>query len=363
MPLDARIYVAGHRGLVGSAIMRRLTSPSPLAGEGGGEGKYTHIITRTHAELDLTNQAAVREFFDAEKPEYVFLAAARVGGIHANNAYPAEFLQQNLAIQTNVIHESWRAGVKRLLFLGSSCIYPRDCPQPIKEEYLLTGPLEPTNRPYAVAKIAGIEQCWSYNRQYGTRYLAVMPTNLYGPGDNYDLENSHVIPALIRKMHEAKLASRHSVVVWGTGTPRREFLYSDDMADACVFLMNLPDNDFHSLLSTRHPAPGDHQLPPLINIGVGEDMTIREIAETAAEVVGFRGGLTYDTSKPDGTPQKLLDVSRLTKHGWQARTTLREGLKSAYQDYCDRVLSGERRAPAEQAAATGSRGTPADGID
>jgi GDP-L-fucose synthase len=318
MDRDARIYVAGHRGLVGSALMRRLQA-----------GGYTHLITRTHGELDLTDQAAVREFFEREKPEYVFLAAAKVGGILANNTYPAEFIRENLAIQTNVIHEAWRAGVKRLLFLGSSCIYPRDCPQPIKEEYLLTGPLEPTNRPYALAKIAGIEMCWSYNRQYGTKFLAVMPTNLYGPGDNYHPENSHVIPALIRKFHEAKVRQDKQVTVWGTGTPRREFLYNEDMADACVFLMNLPDNPFVSLLAAdRHDG-----TPPLINIGMGEDLTIRELAETIARVAGYPGEIVFDASKPDGTPRKLLDVSRMTALGWRARIGLEEGLLESCRDF------------------------------
>jgi GDP-L-fucose synthase len=316
MDRDARIYVAGHRGLVGSALMRRLQA-----------GGYTHLITRTHTELDLTDQAAARAFFEREKPEYVFLAAAKVGGILANNTYPAEFIRDNLAIQTNVIHEAWRAGVKRLLFLGSSCIYPRDCPQPIKEEYLLTAPLEPTNRPYAVAKIAGIEMCWAYNRQYGTQFLAVMPTNLYGPGDNYHPENSHVIPALIRRFHEAKIKGDPSVTVWGTGTPRREFLYSDDMADACVFLMNLPDEQFRSILNSTPSAP------PLINIGTGEDLTIRELAETIARVVGYPGEIVFDASKPDGTPRKLLDVSRMTELGWRARIGLEEGLLESYRDF------------------------------
>ncbi|MDD5329851.1 MAG: GDP-L-fucose synthase [Sulfuricella sp.] len=321
---QSTIYIAGHRGLVGSALMRRLLSP--LSGE---EQRSARIITRTHAELDLTDQHAVRAFFEQEKPEYVFLAAAKVGGILANDTYPAEFIHQNLAIQTNVIHEAYRAGVKRLLFLGSSCIYPRDCPQPMKEEYLLTGPLEPTNRPYAVAKIAGIEMCHAYNRQYGTQYLAVMPTNLYGPGDSYGLQNSHVLPALIRKMHEAKQRGDKEVVVWGTGTPRREFLYSDDMADACVYLMNLPDERFCSLL-TPHASP-------LVNIGVGEDLTIREAAERVKEAVGFRGELVFDTSKPDGTPRKLLDVSLLHRLGWKARIGMREGVGLAYADYLANV--------------------------
>ena len=314
MKIDSKIYVAGHRGLVGSALIRQLKANG-----------YHNIITRTHAEMELTDQAAVCAFFAAEKPEYVFLAAAKVGGIYANNTYPAEFIHQNLAIQTNVIHESWRNNVKRLLFLGSSCIYPRDCPQPMKEEYLLTGPLEATNRPYALAKIAGIEMCWSYNRQYGTQYLAAMPTNLYGPGDNYDLQNSHVLPALIRKMHEAKLRGDQEMVVWGTGTPRREFLYSDDMADACVHLMNLPDEKFHSLLT--------EDIAPLINVGCGEDQTIRELAEGVKNVVGFGGEMIFDTRKPDGTPRKLLDVNKLGQFGWKAKTKLREGLRRSYLDY------------------------------
>ena len=318
MKLDARIYVAGHRGLVGSAIVRRLQSAG-----------HSNIITRTHPELDLTDQPAVRDFLASERPEYVFLAAAKVGGILANDTYPAEFIQENLAIQNSVIHESWRAGVKRLLFLGSSCIYPRDCPQPIKEEYLLTGPLESTNRAYAIAKIAGIEMCWSYNRQYGTRFLAAMPTNLYGPGDNYDLQNSHVLPALVRKMQEAKKRADAEVVVWGTGKPRREFLYSEDMADACLFLMNLPDEAF-SLLFTHH------SLPPLINIGCGEDLTIRELAELVAKTIGFKGALKFDTSKPDGTPRKLLDVGRLFSLGWRPTIQLDAGIKAAYLDFLQR---------------------------
>jgi len=313
---DSKIYVAGHRGLVGSAIMRRLQAAG-----------YTRIITRTHAELDLTDQAAVRRFFEHEKPEYVFLAAAKVGGILANDTYPAEFIEQNLAIQNSVIHESWRAGVKRLLFLGSSCIYPRDCPQPIKEEYLLTGPLEPTNRAYAIAKIAGIEMCWSYNRQYGARFLAAMPTNLYGPGDNYDLQNSHVVPALIRKMHEAKQRGAPEVIVWGTGKPRREFLYSEDMADACVMIMSMKDELFDAQAK---------QYPPLINIGCGVDLTIRELAELVAQTVGFKGALKFDTSRPDGTPRKLLDVGRLFSLGWRPTVQLDAGIKAAYLDFLKR---------------------------
>jgi len=286
----------------------------------------------------LTDQAATRAFFESDKPEYVFLAAARAGGIYANNTYPAEFIHENLAIQTNVIHEAWQAGVKRLLFLGSSCIYPRDCPQPMKEEYLLTGPLEPTNRAYAIAKIAGIEMCWSYNRQYGTQYVCAMPANLYGPGDNYDLETSHVLPALIRKFHEAKLAAHASrdgeaVVLWGTGTPRREFLYSDDAADACVFLMNLPDETFRSVLGPESSVQGDYSSPPLINIGCGQDQTIRELAEAVRKVVGYEGDVTWDSSKPDGTPRKLLDVTRLGALGWKSSIGLAEGITKAYEDY------------------------------
>jgi GDP-L-fucose synthase len=313
---DSKIYVAGHRGLVGSAIMRRLQAAG-----------YTMIITRTHAELDLMDQAAVRRFFEHEKPEYVFLAAAKVGGILANSTYPADFIYQNLAIQNNVIGESYRAGVKRLLFLGSSCIYPRDCPQPIKEEYLLTGPLESTNRAYAIAKIAGIEMCWSYNRQYGARFLAVMPTNLYGPGDNYDLQNSHVLPALIRKMHEAKQCGAPEVMVWGTGKPRREFLYSEDMADACVMIMSMKDGLFDGQAK---------QYPPLINIGYGEDLTIKELAELVAQTVGFQGALKFDTSRPDGTPRKLLDVGRLSSLGWRPTVQLDAGIKAAYLDFLKR---------------------------
>jgi GDP-L-fucose synthase len=319
MNQDAKIYIAGHRGLVGSAIVRRLTADA-----------HTNILTRTHAELDLTHQAAVDAFFAAERPDYVFLAAAKVGGILANNTYPADFIAVNLAIQNNIIQAAHRHGVKRLLFLGSSCIYPRDCPQPMKEEYLLTGPLEPTNRPYAVAKIAGIEMCWAFNRQYGTQFLAVMPTNLYGAGDNYDLNTSHVIPALIRKFHEAKVRGDKEVVVWGTGTPYREFLYSDDMADACVFLMNLDAARFQRVLDD-----GNGTLPPLVNIGTGVDLTIRELAERVGEAVGFSGDIVFDTSKPDGTPKKLLDVTRLNNLGWVAKTTLAQGLTDAIKSFHD----------------------------
>ena len=318
MDKQAKIYVAGHRGLVGSALMRQLQAQG-----------YSNIVTRTHAELDLTNQVAVAQFFVLEKPEYVFLAAAKVGGIHANNTYPAEFIHENLAIQTNVIHQSYVAGVKRLLFLGSSCIYPRDCPQPIKEEYLLTGSLEPTNRPYALAKIAGIEMCWSYNRQYDTQYLAVMPTNLYGPGDNYHLENSHVIPALIRKFREAQLTNQPAVSLWGSGKPRREFLYSDDMAEACIFAINLADELFRPLLSSGR----NDDSPPLLNLGSNSDLMIAELAILVKEVVGFGGEIFFDTTKPDGVMRKLMDSSRLNRLGWSARTSLKLGLKQAYEDY------------------------------
>ncbi|GBL45105.1 GDP-L-fucose synthetase [Sulfuriferula multivorans] len=318
MDKAAKIYIAGHRGLVGSAITRNLHAKG-----------FEHCLARTHAELDLTSQAAVEAFFAAEKPDYVFLAAAKVGGIHANNTYPAEFLRDNLAIQTNIIHAAYKNNVKRLLFLGSSCIYPKLAPQPMREEHLLTSELEPTNRPYALAKIAGIEMCWSYNRQYGTQYLAVMPTNLYGPGDNYHPENSHVIPALIRKFHEAKVNNASTVTVWGTGTPRREFLYSEDMADACVYLMNLPDAQFVPLLGQDR----NDGLPPLMNIGVGHDLTIRELAETVKNVVGFAGEIVFDSTKPDGTPRKLMDVGRLNAMGWKATTTMQSGLVVAYQDF------------------------------
>ena len=321
MQADSRIYVAGHRGLVGSAIVRRLQA-----------GGFTSLLLRTHAELDLTDAAATRRFFDSERPDYVFLAAAKVGGIVANNTYPAEFIRDNLAIQLNVIDAAYRAGVGRLLFLGSSCIYPKLAPQPMKESDLLTGALEPTNRPYALAKIAGVEMCWSYNRQYGTRYLAAMPTNLYGPGDNYHPTNSHVIPALIRKFHEAKLRGDDSVTVWGTGTPRREFLYSDDMADACVFLMQLPDHRYVALLGSDESVTGRFE-PPLVNIGVGDDLTIAELAGTVAVVTGFTGKIRYDTDKPDGTPRKLMDVGLLRSVGWTASTTLEAGLRAAYAEF------------------------------
>jgi GDP-L-fucose synthase len=318
MEKNAKIYVAGHRGLVGSALVRNLQAKG-----------YNNLLLRTHAELDLTDAAATAAFFRNERPDYVFLAAAKVGGILANNNFPADFIRDNLAIQNNVIEQAYAAGVKRLLFLGSSCIYPRDCPQPIKEEYLLTGPLEPTNRPYALAKIAGIEMCWSYNRQFGTHYLAVMPTNLYGPGDNYHPENSHVIPGLIRKFHEAKESGAKAVSVWGTGKPKREFLYSDDMADACIFLMNLPEDTYITLLGIDR----NDGIAPLVNIGVGEDLTILELAGKVKDVVGFQGTIELDSAKPDGTMRKLMDVSRLHALGWHARTDLENGLKSAYQSF------------------------------
>jgi len=322
----SKIYVAGHRGLVGSALVRRLKALG-----------YSNLLLRAHQQLDLTNQREVRQYFAEERPEYVFLAAAKVGGILANDTYPGDFIGQNLQIQTNVIDEGYRAGVKRLLFLGSSCIYPKHAPQPLKEEYLLTGPLEETNRPYAVAKIAGIEMCWSYNRQYGTRFLAAMPTNLYGAGDRYDLHDSHVIPAMIRKLHEAKTSGSDRVVLWGTGTPRREFLYSDDAADACVFLMNLPESDLDVIIANR-------QLRPLINVGCGEDLTIRELSELIASVVGFQKELIFDSSKPDGTPRKLLDISRLAALGWKPRVSLREGLAMTYQHFLEYSALGSNPA-------------------
>ena len=373
---NAKIYIAGHRGLVGSAILRKLQS----------EG-YTNIITRTHAELDLTRQADVESFFEQERPEYVFLAAAKVGGILANNTYPADFIYINLMIQTNVIHAAWEYGVKKLLFLGSSCIYPKFAPQPMKEEYLLTGELEPTNEPYAVAKIAGIKMCQAYNRQYGTDFISVMPTNLYGPNDNFDLMNSHVLPALIRKFHLAKLlakgdfeqirqdfmtygnreiiingrkisinentpeeeillalahfgitssphdrihASPHQpvkVTLWGTGSPRREFLHVDDLADACVFLM------FHPRIPASSHPPIDASTHPLINIGTGKDIPIKELAEMVKEIVGFEGDINWDSTKPDGTPRKLLDVSKLRSLGWEEKIKFADGIRQTYEWY------------------------------
>jgi GDP-L-fucose synthase len=342
-----KIYIAGHRGMVGSAIVRHIlgTGSSSLSPESSVLSSH-HLILRTHAELDLTEQSAVRAFFEAEKPDQVYLAAAKVGGIHANNTYPAEFIYRNLMMEANVIHEAWRAGVKKLLFLGSSCIYPKMAPQPIFEGSLLTGPLEPTNEPYAIAKIAGIKLCESYNRQYGTDYRSIMPTNLYGPGDNYHPENSHVIPALIRRFHEAKLSMeshsalspqssalspqhsvlspQSSVLIWGTGTPRREFLYVDDMAAASVFLMNL-DREIY----TAQTAP----MLSHINAGCGEDITIRELAETIAKVVGYQGNIGFDPSKPDGTPRKLMSSSLLNSLGWKPEIGLEEGLRMAYEDF------------------------------
>lgn len=304
MEKSSKIYVAGHRGLVGSAILRLLSAQG-----------YTNLVFRTHAELDLADQQKVKEFFEKEKPEYVFLAAAKVGGIYANNTYPGEFIYQNLAVQNNVIHFAYQSGVKKLCFLGSSCIYPKLAPQPMKEEYLLTGTLEPTNQPYAIAKIAGIEMVRSYNRQYGTKYISVMPTNLYGPNDNFDLQNSHVLPALIRKFVEAKKNNLPAVTLWGSGKPRREFLYVDDMADACIFLMKNYDGD------------------AFVNIGVGKDVTILELAELIKSLVGFTGKLEFDAAKPDGTPQKLLDVSKIHALGWKAKVGLEEGIKRTIEWY------------------------------
>ena len=304
MKHESKIFIAGHRGLVGSAIVRAL--------EANG---FTNLVTRTHRELDLTDQAAVAEFFKSERPEYVFLAAAKVGGIHANNTYPAEFIYINLQIQNNIIHNSYLSGVKKLCFLGSSCIYPKFAPQPMKEEYLLDGKLEPTNEPYAIAKIAGIEMCQAYNRQYGTDFISVMPTNLYGPNDNFDLQNSHVLPALIRKFVEARDAGAPSVTVWGTGKPRREFLHADDMAEACLFLMDRYDE-------------GD-----MVNIGTGEDLTIKELSELIASVAGYTGAIEFDTTKPDGTPRKLLDVHKINSLGWKARISLPDGIKATVESY------------------------------
>jgi GDP-L-fucose synthase len=351
-PLSSKVYVAGHRGLAGSAIMRELQRQG-----------YTNLVTRTHAELDLEDAAATQRFFEQEKPEIVFLAAAKVGGILANNTYPVDFLMSNLLIEANICRAAYATGVSRLIFLGSSCIYPRDCPQPIKEEYLLTGPLEATNRPYALAKIAGIEMCWSYNRQYGTKWLAAMPTNLYGPGDNYDLNNSHVLPALIRKLHLAKLAQAGDieginrdeatngtipadlkakllesctlhlapeVILWGSGKPKREFLYVDDLANALVYLAMLDDKRYDALV-----APSQC---PLINVGTGTDLTIRELAETVAGVVAYQGKFVQDTTKPDGTMRKVMDVGKIHSLGWQAQTTLRQGISLTYEEFCSRNI-------------------------
>lgn len=301
----SKIYVAGHRGMVGSAILSALKSKG-----------YSNLLFRSHSELDLLDQKSVHDFLRSEQPEYVFIAAAKVGGIQANNTYRADFIYQNLMMESNLVHGAHLAGIQRLCFLGSSCIYPRDCPQPIKEEYLLTGPLEPTNEPYAIAKIAGVKLCESYNQQYDREYISLMPTNLYGPNDNYDLNNSHVLPALIRKAHEAKLRGDTQYVVWGSGTPKREFLYVDDLADACVFLMERPD------------ARGG-----LFNVGVGQDVTIQELAEIVMGVVGFKGKIVFDASKPNGTPRKLLDVQRMGSMGWSAKTSLIDGIRLAYASF------------------------------
>ncbi len=310
---DKRIFVAGHRGMVGSAIVRCLIDKG-----------YKNVVVRTRAELDLTDQAQVRAFFAEQRPHEVYVAAAKVGGIHANNTYPAEFIYENLMVEANLVHEAWRTSVEKLLFLGSSCIYPRLAPQPMAEEALLTGKLEPTNEPYAIAKIAGIKLCESYNRQYGCDFRSVMPTNLYGPGDNYHPENSHVLPAMLRRFHEAKLADAPVVVIWGTGSPKREFLYVDDMASACVHVMNLPRQTYaaHTEATMSH-----------INIGTGEDLSILELAQLVSEVVGYRGAIRCDASKPDGAPRKLLDIARIRRLGWQPTVTLREGIARAYEDF------------------------------
>ena len=319
MDKTSRIFVAGHCGLVGSAIVRRLQ-----------KADYRDLLTRTRAELDLTDAAQVTRFFKAEAPSHVFLAAAKVGGIAANDAYRADFLRENLQIQTNVIDAAYRAGTQKLVFLGSSCIYPKFAPQPIREDSLLTGPLEPTNEAYAIAKIAGIAMCQAYRKQHGFDAISLMPTNLYGPNDNFDLTSSHVLPALMRKIHEAKLADAPSVTVWGSGTPRREFLHVDDMADACVFLM-------------KTYSSGD-----IVNVGMGDDISIADLARLIGEIVGYKGQLVFDTSKPDGTPRKLLDVSRLTAAGWMARTSLRDGIAATYRWYLDHVAAGDARGVAAQ---------------
>jgi GDP-L-fucose synthase len=311
---STRIYVAGHLGLVGSAIYRCLV----------GKG-FENLIVRSHSQLDLTDQAITREFLQTENPEVVILAAAKVGGIHANSTYPAEFVRSNLAIQANVIHEAYEIGVKYLVFLGSSCIYPRNCPQPMQEKHLLTGELEPTNRPYALAKIVGIEMCWAYNRQHGTRYLAVMPTNAYGPGDNYDLNNAHVVPALIRKIHEAKKANKSSFEAWGSGEVWREFLYSDDLAESCVHLLNLPPEMLDYLFNDERP--------PLINVGSGVELTIRDLIEVISDVIGYRGEVIWDSTKPDGTPRKLLDGTQMEELNWRPRIDLARGVSLAYEDF------------------------------
>lgn len=313
MESKSKIYIAGHKGMVGAAILRQLQDLG-----------YSDLVTRTHSELDLTNQQAVEKFFTQEQPDYIYLAAAKVGGILANHSYPAEFIYQNLAIQTNVLHAAYRFGVKRVLFLGSVCIYPKHCPQPIKEDYLLTGPLEPTNEPYAIAKIAGIKLCESYNRQYGTQFLCAMPTNLYGPGDNFDLQTSHVLPALIRKFHEAKTKGT-PVTLWGTGLAKREFLHVEDCAQASIFLMNLPDDRFAELIN--------YSAGPLINVGCGEDITIRELADITRKVVGDESEFEWDSTKPDGTPKRKLDITRLQKLGWKASISLEKGINLTYDWY------------------------------
>lgn len=324
MEKTAKIYVAGHNGLVGKSVVRALKAAG-----------YHNILTMSHQVLDLCDAVKVSEFFTCHRPEYVILAAAKVGGILANSRYPADFIQQNLNIQNNVLHQAKLHDVKRLIFLGSSCIYPRDCPQPIKEEYLLTGPLELSNRPYALAKIAGIEMCWAYNRQFGTQFMAMMPTNLYGPGDNYDLNNSHVIPALIRKMHEAKANRQNTVEVWGTGQPKREFMFSDDLADACLFLLNLGQKQFEQLV---------HKLeqPPVLNIGCGKDITIEALARLIAATVEFDGEIQFNAQYPDGTPQKLLDVSKMEQLGWRAKTSLTDGLQSTYEKYIEQLAQPQQ---------------------
>jgi len=314
MEKNAKIYVSGHRGLVGSAFLREL-----------GKQEYKNIITREKSDLNLLDSEKVGRFFEEEKPDYVLMAAAKVGGIYANNTYPADFIYQNLQAQNNIIHNSYLNNVKKLLFLGSSCIYPKLCPQPIKEEYLLSGPLEPTNEPYAIAKIAGIKMCQSYHRQYGADFISVMPTNLYGVNDNFNLENSHALPALLRKAHEAKTSNASHMAVWGTGSARREFMWVDDMAEACIFLMN------------------NYSDPEIVNIGVGQDVTIRELVETICEKVGYGGELKFDTSKPDGAPRKLLSVSRLNNLGWKASTGLRAGIGKTYQWYLSALENNEAR--------------------
>ena len=318
MHRSSRILVAGYTGLVGSALVRCLK-----------RNQFKNLLLCPHSELNLTDQIATRQYFQSQKPDVVILAAAKVGGINANNSYPAEFIQSNLAIQTNVIHEAYRSGVKDLLFMGSSCVYPRDCPQPIREEFLLTGLLEPTNRPYALAKIAGIEMCWAYNRQYGTRYFSLMPTNLYGPGDNYDLEGSHVLPALIRKTHEAKKQLQESIGVWGTGTVKREFLHSDDLAEACLLVLSLKRKQLEETFPLAQP--------PLINIGSGSEVTIRELLDLVVQVIGYKGDINWDTTKPSGTERKLLDSSRINSLGWHPRINLIEGIRLAYDEFVQRI--------------------------